>query len=143
MRTRSSAAVGAPLRSTVSSPQDGDHVVEKMRMNGFYNTRLDILLRGLGAETLIITGAWTNMSIEHTARHAADAGYRPVVASDVYLNGRRRVAERSALLRDAERRLRGHVRRDRKRVRWMMQTRPAKLRMLPRAPDLPGKIGGA
>jgi gluconolactonase len=62
--------------------QDGDHVVEKMRMNGFYDTRLDILLRGLGVETLIITGAWTNMSIEHTARHAADAGYRTVVASD-------------------------------------------------------------
>src|SRR3954462_2394990 len=63
-------------------PQDGDHVVEKMRMNGFYDTRLDILLRGLGVETLVITGAWTNMSIEHTARHAADAGYRAVVASD-------------------------------------------------------------
>src|SRR3954471_2958529 len=63
-------------------PQEGDHVVEKMRMNGFYETRLDILLRGLGVETLIISGAWTNMSIEHTARHAADAGYRAVVASD-------------------------------------------------------------
>ena len=63
-------------------PQSGDHVVEKMRMNGFYDTRLDTLLRGLGVETLIITGAWTNMSIEHTARHAADAGYRAVVASD-------------------------------------------------------------
>jgi gluconolactonase len=63
-------------------PQPGDHVVEKMRMNGFYETRLDILLRGLGVETLIISGAWTNMSIEHTARHAADAGYRAVVASD-------------------------------------------------------------
>jgi gluconolactonase len=63
-------------------PQEGDHIVEKMRMNGFYDTRLDILLRGLGVETLIITGAWTNMSIEHTARHAADAGYRAVVASD-------------------------------------------------------------
>src|SRR4029077_6932674 len=63
-------------------PQYGDNVVEKMRMNGFYETRLDILLRGLGAETLIISGAWTNMSIEHTARHAADAGYRAVVASD-------------------------------------------------------------
>ena len=62
--------------------QPGDHIVEKMRMNAFYNTRLDILLRGLGVETLIITGAWTNMSIEHTARHAADAGYRAVVASD-------------------------------------------------------------
>jgi gluconolactonase len=63
-------------------PQPGDHVVEKMRMNGFYETRLDILLRGLGVENLIISGAWTNMSIEHTARHAADAGYRAIVASD-------------------------------------------------------------
>ena len=62
--------------------QDGDHVVEKMRMNGFFETRLDILLRGLGADQLIITGAWTNMSIEHTARHGADAGYEVVVASD-------------------------------------------------------------
>jgi gluconolactonase len=63
-------------------PQDGDHVVEKMRMNGFFQTRLDILLRGLGVDTILITGAWTNMSIEHTARHGADAGYRVWVASD-------------------------------------------------------------
>jgi gluconolactonase len=63
-------------------PQPGDHLVEKMRMNGFYDTRLDILLRGLGAETIVITGAWTNMSIEHTARHGADAGYEVIVVSD-------------------------------------------------------------
>jgi len=63
-------------------PRDGDHVVEKMRMNGFFDTRLDILLRGLGTETIIVTGAWTNMSIEHTARHGADAGYEVLVASD-------------------------------------------------------------
>ena len=63
-------------------PQPGDHVVEKMRMNGFYDTRLDILLRGLGADTIVITGAWTNMSIEHTARHGADAGYEVLVVSD-------------------------------------------------------------
>ena len=63
-------------------PQEGDHVVEKMRMNGFYDTRLDILLRGLGVETIVITGAWTNMSIEHTARHGADAGYEVLVVSD-------------------------------------------------------------
>ena len=63
-------------------PVQGDHVVEKMRMNGFFQTRLDVLLRGLGADTIVITGAWTNMSIEHTARHGADAGYRVWVASD-------------------------------------------------------------
>jgi nicotinamidase-related amidase len=63
-------------------PQEGDFVVEKMRMNGFYNTILDTLLRGLGAETLVVTGAWRNMSIEHTSRHGADAGYEIVVVSD-------------------------------------------------------------
>ena len=63
-------------------PKDGDHVVEKMRMNGFYDTRLDILLRGLGAETVVITGAWTNMSIEHTARTGADKGYFMLVPED-------------------------------------------------------------
>ena len=63
-------------------PHEADHVVEKMRMNGFYETRLDILLRGLGVDTLIITGAWTNMSIEHTARHGADAGYEVFIVSD-------------------------------------------------------------
>ena len=51
-------------------------------MNGFFDTRLDILLRGLEAQTIVVTGAWTNMSIEHTARHGADAGYEVVVASD-------------------------------------------------------------
>jgi gluconolactonase len=62
--------------------QPGDFVVEKMRMNAFYDTNLDILLRGLDCENLVITGCWTNMSIEHTARHGADAGYRVVVAAD-------------------------------------------------------------
>jgi nicotinamidase-related amidase len=51
-------------------------------MNGFYDTSLDILLRGLEVTTLVVSGAWTNMSIEHTARHAADAGYHAVVPSD-------------------------------------------------------------
>jgi gluconolactonase len=63
-------------------PQEGDVVVEKMRMNGFFGTRLESLLRGFGTETVIITGAWTNMSIEHTARHAADLGFEVIVASD-------------------------------------------------------------
>ncbi len=63
-------------------PLPGDFSIEKLRMNGFYGTKLDSLLRGLGAESVIITGAWTNMSIEHTARHAADAGFAVVVARD-------------------------------------------------------------
>ena len=60
----------------------GDFIVEKMRMNAFHDTQLETLLKGLSAETLVITGAWTNFSIEHTARHAADAGYNAIVVTD-------------------------------------------------------------
>ena len=63
-------------------PQQGDLVVEKMRTSAFYNTRLMTLLQGFGTEAVIVTGAWTHMSIEHTARYGADAGYRMIVISD-------------------------------------------------------------
>ena len=62
--------------------QDGDHIVEKMRMSGWQGTRLETLLAGLGRDTIIITGAWTNMSIEHTSRTGADKGYFMVVPED-------------------------------------------------------------
>ncbi len=57
-------------------------MVEKIRMNAFHGTKLDPTLRGLGCDSFVITGAWTNMSIEHTSRHGADAGYKVVVVSD-------------------------------------------------------------
>jgi gluconolactonase len=63
-------------------PQDGDFVVEKMRMSAWQGTKLENLLAGLGRDTIIITGAWTNMSIEHTARTGADKGYYMLVVDD-------------------------------------------------------------
>jgi len=63
-------------------PQDGDFVVEKMRMSGWQGTKLELLLEGLGRDTVIVTGAWTNMSIEHTARTGADKGFFMVVPED-------------------------------------------------------------
>ena len=63
-------------------PQDGDLVVEKMRMSAWQGTRLESLLAGLGRDTIIVTGAWTNMSVEHTSRTGADKGYFMVVPED-------------------------------------------------------------
>jgi gluconolactonase len=60
-------------------PQSGDFVVEKMRMSAWQGTRLETLLAGLERDTIILTGAWTNMSIEHTARTGADKGFFMVV----------------------------------------------------------------
>jgi gluconolactonase len=63
-------------------PKDGDFVVEKMRMSAWEDTKLETLLKGLGRDTVIVTGAWTNMSIEHTARTGADKGYYMVVVEN-------------------------------------------------------------
>ena len=63
-------------------PQEGDFVVEKMRMSAWQGTRLENILAGLGRDTVIVTGAWTNMSIEHTSRTGADKGFFMVVPED-------------------------------------------------------------
>jgi gluconolactonase len=63
-------------------PKRGDFVVEKMRMSAWQGTKLEELLAGLGVDTVVVTGAWTNMSIEHTARTGADKGYFMVVPED-------------------------------------------------------------
>jgi len=62
--------------------QPGDHVVEKMRMSAWQGTRLDNLLWGLDRDHVIVSGAWTNMSVEHTARTGADKGYVMIVPED-------------------------------------------------------------
>ncbi len=62
--------------------QDGDFIVEKMRMSAWQGTKLESLLAGTGRDTIIVTGAWTNMSVEHTARTGADKGYYMVVPED-------------------------------------------------------------
>ncbi|WP_370311841.1 isochorismatase family protein [Sagittula sp.] len=63
-------------------PQPGDHVVEKMRMSAWEGTSLETVLKAEGRDILIETGAWTNMSIEHTARTGADKGYVMVIPED-------------------------------------------------------------
>ena len=63
-------------------PQEGDFVVEKMRMNAWEGTRFEHLMKGLGRDTVIVTGAWTNMSVEHTARTGADKRYYMIVPED-------------------------------------------------------------
>jgi gluconolactonase len=82
-------AAGALVRGTWGAapvdglaPHDGDFVVEKMRMSAWEGTRLESILGGTSRDTLIVTGAWTNMSIEHTARTGADKGYYMVVPED-------------------------------------------------------------
>jgi gluconolactonase len=63
-------------------PVAGDHIVTKMRMSAFEGTALETILKSEGRDIIIETGAWTNMSIEHTARTGADKGYTMVIPED-------------------------------------------------------------
>ncbi|MGI9412394.1 MAG: isochorismatase family protein, partial [Hyphomicrobiales bacterium] len=63
-------------------PKPGDHVVEKMRMSAWEGSALETVLKSGRRDIIIDTGAWTNMSIEHTARTGADKGYIVVVPED-------------------------------------------------------------
>ncbi len=63
-------------------PAQRDLIVEKMSMSAWETSRLEAYLRRGGVDTIINTGAWTNMSVEHTARTAADKGFRVIVPED-------------------------------------------------------------
>jgi len=62
--------------------QPGDHIVLKNRMSAWEGTTLETILKAEGRDTIIETGAWTNMSIEHTARTGADKGYLMIIPED-------------------------------------------------------------
>jgi nicotinamidase-related amidase len=63
-------------------PAPREYVVTHSRVNAFFGSRLETLLRLLRSETLVLAGVATNSVVEHTARHAADIGFNVVVASD-------------------------------------------------------------
>lgn len=70
----------APVAGLEAKP--GDHVVEKMRMSAWEGSSLETVLKSGRRDIVIVTGAWTNMSIEHTARTGADKGYLMIVPED-------------------------------------------------------------
>lgn len=63
-------------------PQPLDAIVTKRRTGAFYMTDLELLLRRLGAETLIVTGMSTARAVESTVREAHNRDFKCVVISD-------------------------------------------------------------
>lgn len=61
---------------------DADYVVPKRRYSGFFHTDLDLLLKELGVDTVILTGLHAHMCVRHTAADAYQLGYDVVVAKD-------------------------------------------------------------
>jgi len=64
------------------APSEKDYVVYKRRYSAFYSTDLDLLLRELGIDTLILVGVATDICVQHTAADAFYRGYKLVVVED-------------------------------------------------------------
>lgn len=59
-----------------------DSVVVKHRVNAFYGTNLEVILRAQEIDTVVIIGTATNMAVEATARDAHDRDYQVMVVAD-------------------------------------------------------------
>jgi biuret amidohydrolase len=64
------------------APQAGDIVIKKHRYSGFFGTDLDIILRGSGIETVVVTGVTTENCCHATARDAMFRDYKVIFLSD-------------------------------------------------------------
>jgi nicotinamidase-related amidase len=73
--------VAAEIHPAVA-PEPGDLVVTKRRVSAFTGSDLEVVLRSLGTETLVLCGIATSGVVLSTLRQAADLDYRLVVLSD-------------------------------------------------------------
>lgn len=64
------------------APTAGDIVVRKLRVSAFAGSDLEVVLRGLGADLLVLAGIATSGVVLSTLREAADKDYQIVVLSD-------------------------------------------------------------
>ncbi len=65
------------------TPRPGDHVIRsKKRLSAFYGTDLEVLLRAMGTETVVIAGINTNTCVLCTAFDAFNRDLRVIVCSD-------------------------------------------------------------
>ncbi len=62
--------------------QASDYIVAKRRFSAFYSTELDLLLRDLGVQVLIVAGVATNVCCESTVRDAFFRDYKVIFLSD-------------------------------------------------------------
>lgn len=72
---------GAAIPDEIA-PQPGDYSITKQRFSAFFGTDLDILLRGLGAKNVYITGTQYPNCIRSTAVDSMSLDYNTVVVTD-------------------------------------------------------------
>lgn len=63
-------------------PQKGDFMIHKRRYSSFFGTDLDMLLRELKIDTIVLVGLVTDIYIQNTAAGTFFYGYHIIVPED-------------------------------------------------------------
>ncbi|MGI6206445.1 MAG: cysteine hydrolase family protein [Anaerovoracaceae bacterium] len=63
-------------------PENGDYVINKPRWSAFFGTELDVMLRRLGVDTVVIAGTTTPNCVRTTCYDANALEYSVVIVSD-------------------------------------------------------------
>ena len=63
-------------------PAGDEPVIRKPRMNPFFGTALESMLRSRDIDTVVLMGVATEFVVEAAARHATDADFRVIVLAD-------------------------------------------------------------
>lgn len=63
-------------------PDKDDFIVKKVSYSGFYNTKLEELLKSLGVQKLLLTGIVTNICVLYTGVDALMRGFEVEVIED-------------------------------------------------------------
>ena len=64
------------------APAPGERVISKTKAGSFSTTSLDVILREMGRDTLVLMGVATSGCVLSTSRWATDVNYRVVVVKD-------------------------------------------------------------
>lgn len=68
-------------------PKPGDIIVRKYRVDAFFETPLDVLLKWNGIKTIVLTGIGAEIGLVPTVIHAANIGYFSVTVKDAIIAG--------------------------------------------------------
>jgi nicotinamidase-related amidase len=66
--------------------KDRDHIVHKRRYSGFFGSDLDLTLRELGTESLLLIGWSTSLAVATTAIDGWQHGYPSTVVTDLTIS---------------------------------------------------------
>jgi nicotinamidase-related amidase len=83
------AGVGTPYDITADigaisaevAPKKGETVVTKNYPNAFWHTNLEVQLKALGIQNVVLAGFMTHMCINSTARGAFNLGFNPTIVA--------------------------------------------------------------